>query len=471
MELRASGNLPFDNDYDEIIRAFAPHVSLSEVVNININFVDNGDFWSVKLDTASYFDSRDVIVDKSLEPVKQRAILKRHGKVMLYDYVAKVCGRVLPYGSLTGIRPTKLMREMLNKGLDAERVFVDDLRVQPSVAQYIRQIVSNQNGIYQESEDGIDLFVNIPICVTRCSYCSFISAELGKIKKLVKPYVEQLIREIQSAIKLVKANNYKLRAIYVGGGTPTSLDEEDFSAVMQALKGLDVVEFTVEAGRPDTITKGKLQAMQDASVTRISVNPQTFNDSTLQLIGRSHSAQDILKTYDLARQFTMDINMDLIAMLPSESLQMFQKSVLKTIELAPDNITVHTLSLKRGSNLKQSNYDNSEIALSEQMLNFSKKALTNAGYKPYYMYKQKYMSGSLENTGYAKVGKACVYNIDIMEESYSILACGAGGISKRIFGKQGRLERLANPKGIDVYLEREEIIERDKQIFFNREDI
>ncbi|MCI9291676.1 MAG: radical SAM protein, partial [Clostridia bacterium] len=238
----------------------------------------------------------------------------------------------------------------------------------------------------------------------------------------------------------------------------------NFERIVSAAK-FDCKEYTVEAGRPDTITRAKLDIMKKYGVSRISVNPQTFNQNTLDLIGRSHSVDDIYKVYGMAREYDFDINMDLIAMLPGESLQDFVFSVDKAISLAPDNITVHTLALKKGSALKVGGYDNAGFELADAMVDYAREAVEKSGYLPYYMYKQKYMSGNLENVGYCRQGKECIYNIHIMEEVSSIIANGAGGISKRIFDGE-RIERLANPKGIDVYLQRRDKMIADKEKFF-----
>ena len=321
----------------------------------------------------------------------------------------------------------------------------------------IELICHNQQSVYKTDLDQVDLFVNIPICVSRCSYCSFLSAELGKIKKSVQAYCDLLCRDIARAKELIAKMNKKVRCIYVGGGTPTSFTAEQLDSVLSLLGDIDCREFTVEAGRPDTIDKQKLDIMAKNNVGRISINPQTFNQSTLDAIGRKHSVEDIFRIYEVARQYDFEINMDLIAMLPDESFDDFKHSVDTAISLNPDNITVHTLAMKRGSNLKLEGYDNKQIEnLPEQMVDYSFQSLISSGYEPYYMYKQKYMSGNLENIGYCKPGKECVYNIDIIEETHSIIACGAGGISKRLYQAEDRLERLANPKGIDVYLARDE---------------
>lgn len=464
MELKIVTNSEFMPDFMDVVRAFSPSVVIDENEEKNIIYID------IVNDAVTLKFKEKTIKNRcylqNLSQVKQKSEIKRLAKIMLYDILSELTNITLPYGSLTGIRPTKLYHELQESGKDALLYFTDYLRVPEQSAKWIGNICDNQKGIYTHNPKQVDFFVNIPICVTRCSYCSFISAELGRIKKWIEPYVAQVVREIKHAISLVENLGVQVRSIYVGGGTPTSLSEKDFEKIIVELGKIKCNEFTVEAGRPDTITREKLQIMADNGVTRISINPQTFNDKTLAAIGRNHTKEDIFNVYNMAREFDFDINMDLIAMLPDESFEDFKYSVDKAINLNPDNITVHTLAIKKGSNLKLAEYDNKIELLPEKMIEYSRNAIISAGYLPYYMYRQKYMSGNLDNTGYAKQGKACVYNIDIMEETHSIIACGAGAISKRIWGEENRLERLANPKGIDVYLEREDIILKSKQEFF-----
>lgn len=465
----------FDNDYRDILRAFYPYIILDddgETLSLELYKVEDNVFdCLIKCDNSK--DLRRFALDKAFltdresqhYEIKRNAQIKRHSKVALYDFVAKLTGQTLPYGSLTGIRPTKLYHETLEKGLDAEKYFLDTLKVSQSKADLIKNICNNQMSFYHVRDNEVDVFVNIPICVSRCSYCSFISAELNRIKQFVTPYCDILIDELKRTKKIIDKMGLKVLSVYIGGGTPTSLDDINFERIIRESK-FDCDEYTVEAGRPDTITKSKLDIMSKYGVTRISVNPQTFNQKTLDLIGRSHTIDEIYDVYNLARGYDFDINMDLIAMLPEESEEDFRRSVDCAIALNPDNITVHTLALKKGSALKVGGYDNSSFDLANSMVNYAQKAIEKGGYLPYYMYKQKYMSGNLENVGYCKEGKACIYNVHIMEEVSSIIANGAGGISKRIFDGD-RLERLANPKGIDVYLQRRDKMLEDKEKFFS----
>ncbi len=462
-------------DLTEMIRAFdicsdsndinADKITVNfEKSEFDIKIIINYDiFYNKTSDNAQHL--ADVVCDRVIcgeDALKDFAKAKRLAKLKIYEILSSLTGITLPYGSLTGIRPTKLYRE---SNRNAE-YFEKTLHVSKEKTKLIDSIVKEQSGLYVCNDKLVDIFINVPFCTTRCSYCSFISAEIGKVKKYIPSYVSDVIKEIRDVKRWINDLEYKVRAVYIGGGTPTSLDTESLESILKECD-FENEEFTVEAGRPDTITRDKLEIMKKHGVTRVSVNPQSFNDKTLAAIGRNHSVEDILRVYREAKTYGFIINMDLIAMLPDEDLADFKYSVDKAIELDPHNITVHTLSLKRGSKLRESSYERDMSALAGEMIGYSAVSLKKAGYKPYYMYRQKYMSGNLENTGYAKDNTACLYNIDIMEESLSIVANGAGGISKRLYVNENRLERLANPKGIDVYLDRIDAIIENKRKFFS----
>lgn len=470
-----STHLEFQNDYMDIVRAFYPHVVVEEGADklcLSLEKIGESKY-ECSIGFKDKKQKTDFCIDQRFLPskedkqydIKYRAQLKRNSKVALYVFLSDITGVKLPYGSLTGIRPTKLYHELIEKGIDADDYFKNVLKVSEEKTSLVRDICSNQRDFYDVKEDEVDLFVNIPICVSRCVYCSFISAQLDKVKKLVEPYTDLLVKEIKASKDIIKANGLKVRSVYIGGGTPTSLDEKNFKRVVEEA-AVDCREYTVEAGRPDTINPQKLEIMANAGVTRISVNPQTFNQKTLDLIGRKHTVDDIYRVYEEAKKHKFDVNTDLIAMLPEESFEDFKYSLDCALKLSPANITVHTLALKKGSTLKVEGYDNTGEETANKMVDYARYTLCDGGYAPYYMYKQKYMSGNLENVGYCKDNKACIYNIDIMEEICGIMANGAGGISKRLFTKD-RLERLANPKGLDVYLQRGNKILEDKEKFFS----
>ncbi|MEG2015208.1 MAG: coproporphyrinogen dehydrogenase HemZ, partial [Clostridia bacterium] len=298
------------------------------------------------------------------------------------------------------------------------------------------------------------------------SYCSFTSGEIDKLHKYVEPYVNKLCMEIDRTLQLIRDNNLQIINVYFGGGTPTSLSCEQLKKILQHLD-VKPREYCIEAGRPDTIDEEKLDLFQEYGVNRISINPQTFNQRILDKVGRKHTVKDIYNKFCLARQYNFIINMDLIAGLPSEMYQEFCYSVDETIKLHPDNITVHTLAIKRGSllrNAEESNY--SEENNVNEMVRYSHTRLYQEGYAPYYLYRQKYMKDNLENVGFCRNHTPSLYNIDIMEETRSIVACGTNAISKRVFSEENRIERCANPKDVITYIDRlEEFIERKERLF------
>lgn len=461
----------FFTEFEDEIKLFRHKLELcedGEVFWVGVHVDDESGQVSVTVKCDALSENCYEITQK-LEQLRDNvakiAQIKRIAKSAVYKFVSDALSESEPYGSLTGIRPTKLYHEFAARGKDADEE-MKALFVSPSKISLIREIVDTQRPVYDSAADEVDLFVNIPICTSRCAYCSFISAELFRVRKVVPEYARLLCEEIADASSLIEEHGYKLRCVYVGGGTPTSLPDEQFAEVMQQLAKLSPREFTVEAGRPDTITLPKLKIMDDTGVTRISVNPQTLNDETLAAIGRHHTVAEFFDKYALASQFGFDINVDLIAMLPGETPQTFARSVDGVIALDPANVTVHTLALKKGSALKLGNYDNTSESDAAAMVDYAYRAAKGAGYSPYYMYRQKYMSGNLENVGYCKEGKQCVYNVDIMEETTTIVACGAGGISKFVDAAAGRVERYADPKGLDVYLQRGEETWRRRREFF-----
>ena len=387
---------------------------------------------------------------------------KRLIKIAIYGVLVFLTGVELPYGCLTGIRPTKLFRELAG---DARETFEKDFSVAPAKVDLIERTVRAQQSLLNsDPEREVDLFVNIPFCPTRCAYCSFVSVAIDRQKALVAPYVEKLIEEIRFLKGEIASHGKKVRAVYIGGGTPTVLPPKLLDAVLSECE-TEAGEFTVEGGRPETLTPSVLALLAAHGVTRLSVNPQSFNDATLERIGRRHTAEQVLKAYKRARKL-FDVNMDLIAMLPGETFEDFGHSVDTALTLRPANLTVHTLYLKRGSELKLSGYRDGGSKLAEEMVDYAYSAVTGEGYEPYYMYRQKYTSGNLENVGYALPGKACVYNVDIMEENTTVYAAGAGAISKRVTPSLGLIERSANFKEPLEYVRHfDEVMSRRRAFF------
>lgn len=382
-------------------------------------------------------------------------LAKRSCKLAFYSVLAKTKGG-LPWGALTGIRPTKLAYSEQSAGRDFKQLFRKMQVVDPNIS-LIERILAAQKGIYGVS--GQNLYVSIPFCPTKCEYCSFITAPVEKTAKYIQSYIDCVTKEIASVTPLIK----NLRSVYIGGGTPFVLDLHELERIYAAVNAvLDKnAEYTVEAGRPDVFSEEKLKLSKDYGVTRICVNPQSFNDKTLEAIGRKHTAAQTLAAYDMAAKYGFDINLDLIAGLAEESCADFERSLKTAIELQPANITVHTLSLKAGAKLKE-NVKRLNVSGIAEMINLSREMLSQAGYEPYYLYRQKYQAGGLENVGWAKPGKACVYNVDVMEETADNIAVGAGAISKRLFGSENRIERLAAPKDLPTYIDKTDKIIQDR---------
>lgn len=375
-----------------------------------------------------------------------RRLAKRYSKLALYTVLARKKGS-LPWGALTGIRPTKLAYSEQAAGRDFKRLF-SEMDVSAENISLVEQVLDTQKGIYGV-DNGQDLFISIPFCPTKCEYCSFITAPISATEKYVEAYISCLVKEIRAVRPLIK----RLNSVYIGGGTPFVLSagelERIYTAVREELP--QIPEFTVEAGRPDVFTEEKLKLSRDYGVTRICVNPQSFNDETLEKIGRRHTAAQTVEAYSAAEKYGFDINIDLIAGLAEERVADFEYSLKRSAELKPANITVHTLSLKSGAKLKES-VKRLNISGINEMVGLSRKLLSEAGYLPYYMYRQKYQAGGLENVGWCKNGKPCVYNINVMEEISDNIAVGANAISKKLFGDENRIERYATPKDIPTYI-------------------
>ena len=410
-------------------------------------------------------------------PVELRRARKRQVKRALYELLKEMTGMQLPWGALTGIRPTRLLYEALDAGLtmDAARAHVmREFDVSADRAELLCEIAEMQRGVRTPEEGSFDLYIGIPFCKTRCSYCSFSSGEIGRNRKLVAPYTEALLREIELSAQLMREAGLHVRAAYMGGGTPTAIPCDDLERILAAAREAfpGAVEWTVEAGRPDTIDREKLEMLKRMEIGRISVNPQTFCDETLARIGRSHSGEDTVRAYELARELGFDdINMDLIAALPGETPEIFAATLEKVIALAPESVTVHSLAIKRSSKLHEqlhvSGAGHTQVSAegAAEMIAHARSRLTQAGWRPYYLYRQKYMAGNLENVGYARPGKACLYNIGNMEETASVLALGAGAISKWLFARDLRIERAANVKNIEEYTRRvEEMVQRKRDL-------
>jgi len=406
-------------------------------------------------------DEKDILLYKKL---------RKHGaKAAVYRCLKKYFDIEQPWGSLTGVRPTKLYREMSKTdGEDcAKRRLADDYDVSEKKLELLERIHAVQKPIIDSvAERDIDIYVGIPFCVSRCAYCSFASSLTSRNGDAERRYVEALLREMDYVERILDERN--VRCVYFGGGTPTALQPEELERLIRRVMRYGAIEFTVEAGRPDTLSDETFAMLRENGVGRISVNAQTTSNDTLKLIGRSHCAEDFFAAFEKARSYGFDfINTDVIAGLPGEDTEVFAKTMRDVAALAPENITVHTLAIKRASDFGKAN--SGKFASRDEagrMLETADEILGQGGYAPYYMYRQKYMTGNMENTGYSIPGKECIYNVDIMEETADILAFGAGAISKRLFADENRLERAAGVKDIAMYVERiDEMAKRKIDLF------
>ena len=372
-----------------------------------------------------------------------------------------VTGRTPPWGMLTGVRPVKLPTRSLLAGASPEqaRKEMEELYyVSPRRSALAVDCAQASAAVDRDlRDDQVSVYIGIPFCPTRCAYCSFVSADVGRTLKLVEPYLDALLRELAVTGESLRRAGKTVHSLYVGGGTPTTLSASQLTRLLEAVRrDLPVegcVEYTVEAGRPDTIDRDKLMALREAGIGRISINPQTLEDEVLRAIGRRHSAQDILDAYALAREVGFDsINMDLIAGLPRDSFEGFCRSLNGVLALEPENVTVHTLALKKGSGLMNRPELLPSGEETARMVEYSLELLGGKGYRPYYLYRQKYMSGSLENVGWCLSGQESIYNIIMMEELQTVVSIGGGGVTKLVDRAAGTIVRQPNPKYPHDYL-------------------
>ena len=401
------------------------------------------------------------------------ARLERRMAVLLWKLLEKSTGTRPAWGILTGVRPLKLYgRKCAQLGPEkAQAYFRDELLVSPEKIEFARETWENQEKLLTLSgPDCFSLYVSIPFCPTRCAYCSFVSSTVEKAARLIPDYVKLLCGEIRKTAELARSLHLTLQTVYFGGGTPTVLTAEQLSEVIGAVReSFDLSacrEFTVEAGRPDTVTPEKLEALTRGGVTRISINPQTLNDEVLRKIGRKHTAAQTISAFHLAREMGFsNINMDLIAGLPKDTPENFRRTLEGVEALSPESVTVHTLALKRAARLNMEHAVPTDAGAAEQMVAFADRELPRGGYRPYYLYRQSRMAGNLENTGWAKPGFEGLYNVLIMEECQTILACGAGAVTKLRDVSGDRMERIFNFKYPYEYIGRyEEMMHRKDRV-------
>lgn len=400
---------------------------------------------------------------------------KNEFKKFLYRSLSDYTGKELPWGNLTGIRPTKLAMAQLDEGLTDEEIvskLMEEHYVSNEKALLSIDIAKREKEILKDIhyESGYSLYIGIPFCPTTCLYCSFTSYPLCVWEKRMDDYINALFKEMDAAAELMKGKT--LDTVYIGGGTPTTLTADHLDKLLTKIEAVFdftyVKEFTVEGGRADSITREKLEALRKHKVTRISINPQTMHDKTLSLIGRRHTVAQVEEAFHMARELGFDnINMDIILGLPEETDEDVQYTIDKICELNPDNLTVHSLAIKRASKLNRFITENGYVVSNntDKTMKIAEDGAKRLDMKPYYLYRQKNMTGNFENVGYAKEGKNGIYNILIMEEKQSIVALGAGSISKAVY-PDGRIERCDNVKDVALYIEKiGEMIERKRKLF------
>jgi oxygen-independent coproporphyrinogen-3 oxidase len=474
-------NIPsYEYDIHSLVKAFYPkadvNVQVKEVfetecdLKIDVHFTEEAvQVTTFHLGETSYKGSCELPETLTRKEVKDRF------KRLIYTALSEHSGKKLPWGTLTGIRPTKIPMAMLEEGASEEEIkaymketyFCSDEKIKLSteIAKWEMDLLGQL-----DYKDGYSLYVGIPFCPSTCLYCSFTSYPLGKWQKRIDEYLDALCKEIDYIAEELK--DKVLNTVYIGGGTPTTLNAEQMDRLLTKIEEkfdfTYVKEFTVEAGRPDSVTREKLEAIKKHKVDRISVNPQTMKDETLKIIGRHHTVQQTIEAYQLAREVGFDnINMDLIIGLPGETKDDVAHTLNELKELAPDSITVHSLAIKRAArlNLFKDTYEEMGLENSAEIMDLTYASCMEQGLLPYYLYRQKNMAGNFENVGYAKADKAGIYNILIMEEKQSIVAAGAGASTKMVY-PDGRIERIENVKDVGQYIERiDEMIQRKKDFW------
>lgn len=470
-------NVPqYENDIAEEIRMFLGPVELTrddtdgQTMRITLD-TDRRVAWGTYLGKEVSFE---VLPDggDTLEKKRQE---KRAVKRVAYSLLMQTHPMDMPWGSLTGIRPTKLLRDLAGRVGEAEAVkqFTEFFSVSREKLRLAATINAVQKPFLESVKPrDLDVYIGIPYCKTRCLYCSF-GSEIAK-GTCLEDYLNFLTEDIRLGGELVREGGWNLRAVYIGGGTPTVLDAKQLDRLLNCVEqsyGGYGLECTVEAGRPDTITEEKLTVLKQHGIGRISINPQTMNNETLRRIGRFHTAEEIAHAFEVARSIGFgSINMDVIAGLPGETVDDFEATLFALKPFRPENLTVHTLAVKRSSRLKEQldRYPLPDRQDVVQMIDMGFTAARDMGLWPYYMYRQKYQNGNLENVGYASEGHVCIYNIDMMEETVSILSHGAHSMTKRVYRDESRVERIAYPKDVRTYGNKlSQLYEQKRNLFLN----
>lgn len=487
IEIKCKDTLYTYNLY-HITKAFFPNEEIKQCVD-----TEQEPLVQLNLDQDScfYVTEEDVVSSDELSGEQKRQEKKRLVTQKVYRYLSEVTERSLSWGMLTGVRPTKLVMQKIEAGMskrEALNYLQENDYVSYEKAKLAYEIAEREKKILAELDcrNGFSLYVGIPFCPSICSYCSFGSASIKAWKDRTDLYVEAVCHELKAVAGMTAGK--KLDTVYIGGGTPTSLSAEQLERILFCIDELflsdmlhggreHLLEYTVEAGRPDSITEEKLQVIRKHPVTRISVNPQTMQQKTLDLVGRKHTVREVREVFTLARKNGFDnINMDLIAGLPGETASDMKDTLRQIEELQPDSLTVHSLAIKRAAKMGQEKRKQDMQSDIAEMVDMAAAAAKRLGLVPYYLYRQKNIAGNFENVGYAKVDKAGIYNILIMEERQTILAVGAGSTTKIVLpekirldnGKETNLIRVENVKNIAEYIDRiEEMIERKEEVLWH----
>lgn len=442
--------------------------------NGTISALFSGDRWVTAAATV-YYNGEKAYAQKRI--AKQSADVRHVRRILQQSYylaAAKLLPKLPPWGALSGVRPSKLSTKCMQSGgtrRDADRILRDVYFVSPERRRLCLDASEHTleaAGLLEKND--LSVYIGIPFCPTRCAYCSFVSQSIERFGDYLPPYLQALHREIEYTGKLLKSSGCRIRSLYMGGGTPTTLDAQQMQSLLSRIRDSfelsGCLEFTVEGGRPDTLDEEKLRVLKDGGCTRISINPQTMSDGVLAAIGRRHSCRQTLEAYEAAKRVGFDdINMDLIAGLPGDDAKGFSSSVAQLIALQPSNITVHTLALKKGAELFHNRIPMPSADEVGRMLTDAMHQLRSADFEPYYLYRQKYMSGSFENVGWCRPGYTGYYNIYMMEELHTVLSLGGGGMNK-INLPAGALERWHNPKYPQDYIDRIETILQQKDEIF-----
>lgn len=457
MKIKLS-NMQYRYDVYQIINIF---FSLSD-----IEFVEEDWDFSIELNKETIVinnneDCKEIILSSTI-PYKDGL------KKAIFQYFSDKTGEEMPWGALIGVKPSKIALALINEGKGRDYIvnyFKEHYNTRRDKAELCINIAKVEEELVNRDEKNISIYIGMPFCPTRCLYCSFTSNPIEGCKSLVEPYLNSLYYEIEKTANYIKEKNLNIQCVYFGGGTPTAVNDEQFEKVMELIynnfiSGNNVQEFTVECGRPDSITLSKLNSMKRYNVHRISINPQTMNDDTLKSIGRRHSVKDVVDKYMMARECGFEnINMDIIVGLPGEGLSHVERTCEEILKLNPESITIHGMSVKRASKLHENILNKINFAVPEQnelnlMYERTVTLSESLNMKPYYMYRQKNMVGNMENIGYTIEGKEAIYNIQMIEERQTIIACGAGSVTKVVFLDENRLERHFNVKDVREYINR-----------------